>query len=351
MERLIKLATFALIILLIGLFAWIGLYLLPFVAPFLITLTLAVLIEPVNQFLMRWKRVSRAVAVFISNTLFLLILLGIMIFGGIKIVLQLIALLEKIPAYLPNIERDALNLVQQIRDIYSDLPANLVRSINDGLTNLFGWGQTMFKNMATFLIGLVSSIPGFLILLLIMVITFILMSYYLPKIREQFLDLFSEQAQKKVNMVLNDLNDALIGFVRAHFILSSITYIITLSGLMILGVKYALAIALLIVIVDILPILGTGSFIVPWAIYSFFHGDKVLAIGLIILFIVITVVRRIIEPKVLGGSIGLGPIATIISLYLGYAILGGMGIFLGPILFIVVKSVYKAGMIPYKIHF
>lgn len=351
LHTLVRLSTIALIILLTAVGVWVAVYMLPFVAPFLVSLTLAVLIEPVNTFLMRFKLINRMRAVLISNTLFLVLLIGLLTFGGFEIVLQLILLFKKLPEYLPNIQTDALNLVDQLRTLYLDLPADVVTTINSSLTDLFSWGQSLFKNTATFLVGFLSALPGFLILMLIIVISFILMSYFLPQIKRQFLGLFTDKAQIKVNHVLGDLNGALIGFVRAQFILSSLTYVLALAGLMILGVKYALAIALIIVVVDILPILGTGSVIVPWAAYSFFHGNTKLGFGLLILFLVITVVRRIIEPKILGENIGLGPLAVIISLYLGVTILGGIGLFLGPILFILVQSMRKAGLLNFKINF
>ncbi len=351
MPTLIRLSTIALILLLTAVGVWIAYYMLPFVAPFLISLILAVLIEPVNTFLLRFRVMNRLRAVLISNSLFLLLLLGMLTFGGFEIVLQLILLFKKLPEYLPSIQADALILVDQFRNLYIELPVDVVNAVNNSLNELFTWGQSLFKNTAAFLMGLLSSLPGFLILVLIMVISFIFMSYFLPQIKRQFLDLFTDNAQVKVNHVLSDLNGALIGFVRAQFILSSLTYVLALSGLMILGVKYALAIALIIVVVDILPILGTGSVLVPWAAYSFFHGDTKPAIGLLILFLVITVIRRIVEPKILGENIGLGPLAVIISLYLGVTMLGGIGLFLGPIIFILIKSIRKAGLLNFKINF
>lgn len=348
---LIRLATITLIILLIAIGIWVGVYLLPYVAPLLLSLTLAVLIEPINTFLLRFRFMNRLRAVILSNSIILLMFFGLLLFGGTEIVLQLILLFKKIPEYLPSLQADMYNLIDQIRNMYLELPTDVVNSINANLNELFSWSQKLFKDTAAFLIGALSLLPGFLILMLIMLISFVLMSYFLPQLKRQFLELFTNKAQTKVNLVLADLNRALIGFVRAQFILSSLTYIITLAGLMILGVKYALAIALMVVIVDLLPILGTGSFLVPWAVYSYFYGSSTLATGLIILFVVITVVRRIIEPKIIGENIGLGPLATIVSLYLGVTLLGGIGIFVGPILFIVFQSIRKAGLLNFKIDF
>jgi predicted PurR-regulated permease PerM len=110
-----------------------------------------------------------------------------------------------------------------------------------------------------------------------------------------------------------------------------------------------LALALLIIIVDILPILGTGSVLVPWGIFSITQGYMFRGVGLIILFITITVLRRIIEPKILGERIGLGALATLISIWVGFKVLGVLGIFLAPLVVILYKALVKAKVIRYRL--
>jgi predicted PurR-regulated permease PerM len=110
-------------------------------------------------------------------------------------------------------------------------------------------------------------------------------------------------------------------------------------------VKYTMLLALLIVIVDILPILGTGSVLVPWATIVWAQGNPHMGIGLIILFFVITIVRRIIEPKIYSANMGLTPLASLVSLYLGFKVLGFIGLFLGPAVLIIYNTLKKAGVI------
>ncbi|MEL7657956.1 MAG: AI-2E family transporter, partial [Bacillota bacterium] len=131
-------------------------------------------------------------------------------------------------------------------------------------------------------------------------------------------------------------------------VLSTFTYIVSLGGLLILDMRYALVLALLIVIVDILPILGTGSVLVPWGIVLITLGDIFSGLGLILLFIVITVLRKIIEPKILGERIGLGPLSTLISIWVGFKVMGVLGVFLAPLLIIFYKALVKAKVIQYR---
>ena len=98
-----------------------------------------------------------------------------------------------------------------------------------------------------------------------------------------------------------------------------------------------------------MPILGTGSVLVPWAVVSIIMGNSFLGIGLIILFLVITVFRRMIEPKIIGDSIGIGALSTLISLWVGFELVGVVGIFLGPIVVIVYQAMRKVGLLNFKI--
>ncbi len=120
---------------------------------------------------------------------------------------------------------------------------------------------------------------------------------------------------------------------------------------MLLDIGYAMAIALLIVLVDILPILGTGFVMLPWAAFLFIINERFTAMGIMVLYILIIVLRRIIEPKILGHNIGLSALTTVISMYLGFKVLGLGGIFVGPAVCIIFKAMQKAGLFREKVDF
>jgi len=107
--------------------------------------------------------------------------------------------------------------------------------------------------------------------------------------------------------------------------------------------------SLIVVIVDILPILGTGSVLVPWAVYLIFTSHMYQGVGLLVLFLIITVFRRIIEPKLLGDTLGLKPLVTLISLYVGFELMGVFGMILGPMLIIIVQALEEAELLRIRI--
>ena len=131
-------------------------------------------------------------------------------------------------------------------------------------------------------------------------------------------------------------------YLRAYVLLLLLTFGELFVGFLILKVPYPLLIALLVALVDILPILGVGTVLLPWAIIEIaITKDIFTGIGLIIVYLIITVVRQITEPKVVAGSLGLHPLITIISMYAGFKLLGILGMIVGPMTALAVKSFMK----------
>ena len=119
-------------------------------------------------------------------------------------------------------------------------------------------------------------------------------------------------------------------------------------GFSILGVEYSLLLAVITAIIDVLPILGTGTVLIPWGIISLFQGNFVLGIGILVLYGVITLVRQIIEPKIVGDYIGLYPLVSLICMYVGLRLFGIVGLFLLPISVIMLKNLHDKGIIKTK---
>lgn len=334
-----------------GILLAIALFLLPYSVPFLLALLTAILLEPVVLFLVRSLRVNRLAAVIGSFLVFLLGFAAIAYWLGTQIVVQSVDLAQRLPAYSQHLFEYLESTFGRWELYYSTLPAEIVIQIQqvfDSLkTSAFATASTLAKGI----LGAVATIPGFLLTTIIYLIALFLISLDLPRLRVGFLRMFTTSAREKINVVFTQLNRATVGFLRAQIILSFVTFLIAWLGLIILKVKYAAVIALLIVLVDILPILGTGSFLLPWAAYSFFTDKTHLAIGLIVLFLTITVIRRIIEPKILASNLGISALAALVSLFLGFQIIGFFGLILGPALVIIYEALRKAGFLKFKIDF
>ncbi len=137
----------------------------------------------------------------------------------------------------------------------------------------------------------------------------------------------------------------ILKMLRGYLLLMFLTFCELALGLSILRVEHSVAVALLIAIVDILPILGTGTVLIPWAIFCFATGNIVLGIGLAVMYAIITVIRNFAEPKVIGMQVGLPPVVTLFAMYVGLQFFGLLGVFAFPVLLIIAKSLQDSGHI------
>lgn len=320
-------------------------------APFLLALVAAIFLEPLTKLFMKYGRMNRMVSSIISSTLFTLILLGVMSLIGMKLVSEMTSFLSKLPAMLESSTVHVQGWLDQLRQYTLEANMLLPENLENWLSNLMSAIGQLSLKVSDVLVRFAAGVPDFFIFFIVFLVAVYLFAFSLPTMKETFLSWFDDKSKLQVESVLDSLRKSVFGFLRAQLLLSIVTYLITFVGLLMIGTGYPLAIALLIVIVDILPVLGTGSVLVPWAAYMFVTGDLYAGLGLLLLYMVITVVRRIIEPKILGDAVGIGALSTLISLYVGYELVGLVGVFLGPIVVIVFSAMRKAGLLEFKIKF
>lgn len=325
---------------------------LPYSLPLIFALVTAVLLEGLVKWFIGKLHLSRLQSVITVFTGYVLMLLVIG-FNMIAIITtQTIALSEKTPTFVKDFYRSAILPLMKKWEFYSkSLPGEVISSIEKTVENSINTLDSFFQGLVQYIINILTIIPGFLIEVLIYLVALFMISLELPKLKVKLEKYLTDQTKMKVYVVTTELSKAGIGFIKAQIILSVITFIMAFVGLSILQVSYTAVLSLLIVIVDILPILGTGSVLVPWAIVAILQGNHFLGIGLIVLFFVITVVRRIVEPKIYSSSLGISPLAALISLYIGFKLLGLIGVFIGPAMVIVYDTLKKANIIKMNFKF
>lgn len=325
--------------------------LIPFSLPIVFALATAIMLEgAVKWFQKKLKINNRLYAVLLAFLIYLISLSAIVYFTVITIFQQVLTLSEKTPTIIKQLyETTFLPIMNDWQQYSVTLPKSILLSIEDSIENGIEFIDQIVQSAIQFTIEFVAMIPAFLIEFLIYLIALFLISLELPKLKRKLSKHLKDDTKEKLNFVVGQLSYAGVGFVKAQVLLSMLTYIMAYVGLWIMDVPYTAALALFIVFVDILPILGTGSALVPWAVISILQENESLGIGLILLFIIITVVRRVIEPKVLSSNMGISPLAAIISLYIGFKLVGFIGLFLGPVLVIVYEALVKANIIKWRI--
>jgi sporulation integral membrane protein YtvI len=318
-------------------------------APFLLALVVAIFLEPLTELLMNKAKMNRLAASTITSTMFTILLLGLAALIGMKVVAELTAFMENVPGYLKNANAYLVQLLERAQSYSSGGADPKSGQLETWLSKATEVLASLSNSASKTLLNFASGIPNFFIFLIVFLVAVYLFTLSMPMMKQSFLSLFEEKSRMQMEQVLISLRKSVFGFLRAQLLLSVITYIVCFVGLIIIGTGYPLAISLLIVVVDILPVLGTGSVIVPWAAYLLVVGDVYTGIGLLLLFVAITVVRRIVEPKILGDAVGIGALSALISLYVGYELVGVIGVFLGPIVVIVFVAARRAGLLDFKI--
>lgn len=316
-------------------------------SPFLLALLIAIFLEPLNNLLSKYLKVNRIVAATATCTAFVVALLALVYVLIAKIVSELVSLIRNLN--YNEISAFVMDLVGRFEVLTGNLPPEVAANVRVYMMTQVQWLQGLASGLSGYTFDVLKSLPGLLVFSIVFFVALYLFSFSMNTIKSSFLSFFEEKSRGKVEEVLTNLRNAIFGFLRGQAILSALTFVIAFTGLILLDVKYALAITFVIIVVDILPILGTGSVLVPWAIYSAVTGDVGLAIGLFVLFIVITVFRRIVEPKILGDQMGVGPLAMLISLYVGFELIGAIGLFLGPIVVIIYQAMVRVGLLKIKI--
>ncbi|MCK1993040.1 sporulation integral membrane protein YtvI [Peribacillus muralis] len=331
---------------------WRGLFLLgiiivlPYSWALVLALLTAILLDGSVRFISETAKLHRLWAVLISFVIYVGGLLGITYFAFSVLIKKIIVYSEELPGLIREMYLTALlPVIRQWEQYSQTLPPNLIQSVEQtmekGVKALEGFTEGFVQDMVQF----VTLLPGLFIDFLIYLIALFLISLELPKLRKKAVQYLKTSTFQKISLVYQDLSMAAVGFIKAQILLSLITFTMAYGGLWLLNVRYAIPLALLIVVVDILPILGTGSVLVPWAAIVWAQGNHHLGIGLVILFLVITIIRRTIEPKIYAANMGLSPLASLVSLYLGFKMLGFLGLFLGPSILIVYDTLKKAGVI------
>lgn len=323
--------------------------LVPYSIPIVFALVTAFVLEGAIRRLQQRLNLKRLYAVLIVFLSYLASLIAVAAFMINTIFKQLVTLSQNAPGFVQELYGTTiLPIIDKWRHYSETLPNGVIFSIERTLENSVNSLDMLAKNIAQGLISFVAVIPAFMLEFLVYFIALFLISLELPLLKEKASAYLTKETKEKLYLIANQLGNAGIGFLVAQIVLSLLTFIMAYTGLWLLNISYTALLALLIVIVDILPILGTGSVLVPWAVIAIMQDNQSLGIGLLILFAVITVVRRIVEPKIYSTSMGISPLAAIISMYIGFKLLGFAGLFLGPTLIIIYDALKKSGIIQMK---
>lgn len=330
-------------------------YLFPLLFPFIFAFIVSAILQKPIAFVSEKTKLSKKLCAIIIIVLILIIistiifLIGNTVANNIESFVSLVAnKIENLPSIIENLKQGILNLT-------SNLPTGIRNKITEYMNNFFdiflSSDNDIMNAPINGVFGVAKKIPSIFLAIIVSIIATVFLSIDYRRIVNFIIRQLSPKNQNTVMAIKKVFFSTALKLLKSYFILMLITFAevaATLYLLKILGVyrtDYVILISALIAVIDIVPILGTGTIFIPWAIYSIIMDNVTMGVILIVSYLIITIVRNILEPKIIGDQVGASPIITLVFMYIGLKLFGVVGLIALPLLVIVIKILSDSGKI------
>lgn len=315
----------------------------PFVAGWIIALIAGLMVRFFEEKVKIKRKVGSAFVIIVVIALVVLLIYGL----GAQLINQVVGLIGALPDMWAGMESDFSNIGRSLSVILERLPEDMQMKLNDFITTIGGYLGDFFGKIGTPTIAAAGNFAKQLPAIFIGLIMALLSSYFFVAEREQINEWFRKHApasiQEQYRIIRSSLVKSVGGYFKAQLKIEVWMYVLLLIGLGVLRVDYYALIALVIAFMDFLPFLGTGTVLIPWAVIRILTADYKVAIGLLIIWGGGQLARQLIQPKIVGDSMGVAPLPTLFLLYIGYKVGSVVGMIVAVPLGILVYSMYQEG--------
>lgn len=322
--------------------------LLGFFIPFVIGWIIAMICNPLVKLLERKLKIVRK----FSSALIIIIVLSVvilLIYGvGVQLIRQASSLIENLDNIYADFENTLVSIANNMGEKYKLFPVKITQGIEDFFLHLDEYIKQFLSNVKTPTIGDASDMVlavgnGFFMFIITLISSYFFIAEK-DHMTEGFKKWIPNSALSYYNLVTYNFKKAVGGYFKAQFKIMVIITIILFIGLTIKSTDYALLLALLIAFLDLLPVFGTGTVIGPWVLIDLMNERYQDALILVLLYIICQTVKQLLQPKMVGDSIGLSPLMTLFFLFIGYRFGGLIGIIIGIPIGMIVVNLYRAGL-------
>lgn len=331
----------------IGLVWFLGPKLLRFFMPFVIGWVIAMIANPLVRFLDRKLKIVRKH----SSVLIVVVVLAAVISLGYflisRLIIQAISLAKDLPDLYETATVEIQGVFAKFDDIFRILPKNVQQNWHEFTSNVGTYLSLLVQKIASPTVEVAGNVAKGIPNALVNTVVTILSSYFFIVERDKIIEFWKrylpEGGSRYYNYLKGDVKRLIGGYFLAQFKIMFVVAAILIAGFFVLGVRYAFLLGILIAMLDFLPVFGTGTVLIPWALVKLFSADYPLALGLALLYVLSQVIRQVIQPKIVGDSMGLPPLLTLLFLYLGFKLSGIGGMILAVPLGIIVLNLYQYG--------
>ncbi|MEE0968809.1 MAG: sporulation integral membrane protein YtvI [Clostridia bacterium] len=321
------------------------------ILPFLIGWLIALAIVPLSKKLVRkGERRQKAVSVILLIG-FLALALFLISLGLRRLIFEVQRLLERLSidsANISGIISETLDFVESITEhipfldrlTSSEELLSLRNRIDSAVSGIItGLVSDLGTRIPQWIGAIIGALPSIMLFLLVTLISSFYFCLDLGGIHRAIENLLPTRISEKLNNLKRRAGGTALKYLRAYLLILYLTFGELFIGFSVLGIEYALLLAVIIAFIDILPVFGVGSVLIPWSAVLLISGNYYHGIGLLIIYACVTIVRQISEPKIVGGSLGLHPLLTLVSIYAGFKLFGFIGMIFGPAVMLALKSI------------
>lgn len=334
-------------------FVVIGWNLLRFLAPFVVGWIIAAIATPLVNWLEKRLKIVKKLGSALIVILVLAAIILALYFGISRLVAEISSLIQNFPEMYAQLETGLRQIEDTLSGVFERLPSGIQNGWNAVVQNLDEYMGNLVSGISeptvTAAGNIAKQVPSYLIGFLVSVLS----AYFFIVQREEVLGWMKKVApqsvQKRMTLVMDNLRYAVGGYFKAQFKIMGIVFVILLVGLGALGTGYFVLVAFLIAFLDFLPFFGTGTAMIPWAVYKFFMGDYKMTVALVVIYVITQAVHQLLQPKMVGDSVGLNPLVTLILIYIGYRMGGVLWMILAVPIGMVLINMWQAGAFDYII--
>lgn len=319
-----------------------------FFLPFVVAWIISCIANPLVRFMEKKIKIVRKHSSAIIIVAVLAAVIGILYGAGTFLVRELTGFIQDIPDIYRSLNQQVDVFTDKLSGIYSMLPESN-RSTLDKITESIGVSLSSFMsgdNLPSFSDAgdFAKNIADVIFSMIIVLISSYIFIAERDKLIAAFRKAMPNYVLSKLDMVSNNFKKAIGGYFRAQFKLMVIVFIILYVGFAILRVNYAFLLALVVAFIDLLPFFGTGAVIGPWAVYCLIVGRYGDAVFLAVIYLLCQLIKQLLQPKMVGDSIGISPLSTLFFMFIGYKFGGLFGLIIGIPIGMVVTNFYHSGV-------
>ncbi len=332
-------------------FVYFGIKILGFLMPFVVGWIISAIATPVVNWLEKKFKIVKKLGTALIVTIVLALIVLILYFSVSWIVSEIGDIIKNFPQIYEQLEDGFTQIGVMLSGTFEKLPKDFQNGWNAVMANLDATAGSMVAKISEPTVAAAGSFAKKLPSYLIAFIVAIMSAYFFTVQKEEVIHFFKtmapESVEKRMSLVSDTLKYAVGGYFKAQFKIMGVVFLILFVGLVSLKVKYSLVIALIIAFLDFLPFLGTGTAMLPWAIYQLLMGKYKMAVILIVIYAITQIVRQLLQPKMVGDSMGLNPLVTLLLLYVGYKFSSVIGMILAVPIGMVLINMCQAGAFDY----